>query len=99
MVLGVRWGGGVVLVFVRRLRRVVAEEWVTLMSCCPSIFWMGLEREGWKGRATLSEGSVLVCLLKEPMMVVTLWGGNPFCRQMCRTVWSSSSRCSGEQML
>ena len=43
--------GGVVFVLVRRLRRVVADEWVTLMSCCPSILEMGLERERWKGNA------------------------------------------------
>ena len=42
--------GGVVFVLVRRLRRVVADEWVTLMSCCPSILEMGLEREGWNFR-------------------------------------------------
>ena len=47
MVLGVRWGGGVVLVLVRRSRRVVEEECVTLTSCCPRIFFKGLEREGW----------------------------------------------------
>ena len=47
MVLGVRCGGGVVLVLVRRSRRVVEEECVTLMSCCPRIFFKGLEREGW----------------------------------------------------
>ena len=46
--------GSVVSVFVRRLRRVVADEWVTLMSCCQSILEMGLEREGWNGRETLS---------------------------------------------
>ena len=47
--------GGVVFVLVRRLRRVVADEWVTLMSCCPSIMEMSLEREGWNyGRETLS---------------------------------------------
>ena len=46
--------GGVVFVLVRRLRRVVADEWMTSMSCCPSILEMGLEREGWNGRETLS---------------------------------------------
>ena len=50
MVLGVRSGGGVVFVLVRRFRKVVEEEWVTLMSCCPRIVFKGLEREGWKGR-------------------------------------------------
>ena len=33
--------GGVVFVLVRRLRRVVADELVTLMSCCPSILEIG----------------------------------------------------------
>ena len=42
-VLGLRWGG-VVLVLVRRSRRVVEEECVTLMSCCPRIFFMVFER-------------------------------------------------------
>ena len=32
----------------------MADELVTLMSCCPSILEMGLEREGWNGRETLS---------------------------------------------
>ena len=51
MVLGVRWGG-VVLVLVRRSRtrsgRVVEEECVTLMS----LFFKDLESVEWKGRET-----------------------------------------------
>ena len=86
---------------------MVAEEWVTLMSCCPRIFLMGLVREGWKGRDTLRAYS-RVCLLKaardcrrgglrnlrrtSSMIVVMSKGGNPFWRQTCRTVWSSASR-------
>ena len=46
MVLGVRWGG-VVLVLVRRSRRVVEEECVALISCCPRIFLKVLERKEW----------------------------------------------------
>ena len=46
MVLGVRWGG-VVLVLVGRSCRVVEEDCVTLMSCCPRIFFKVLEREEW----------------------------------------------------
>ena len=46
--------GGVVFVLVRRLRRVVADEWVTLMSCCLGLMETGLEREGWNGREALS---------------------------------------------
>ena len=46
MVLGVRWGG-VVLVLVRRYHRIVEEECVTLRSCCPRIFFKVLERERW----------------------------------------------------
>ena len=37
----------VVFVLVRRPRRVVEEECVTLMSCCPRIFFKVLEREEW----------------------------------------------------
>ena len=48
MVLGVRWGGVVLsLVLVRRSRREVEEECVTLMSCCSRIFFKVLEREEW----------------------------------------------------
>ena len=36
--IGGTMGGGVVLVLVRRSHRVVEEECVTLMSCCPRIF-------------------------------------------------------------
>ena len=39
--------GGVVFVLVRRPRRVVEEECVTLMSCCPRTFFKVLEREEW----------------------------------------------------
>ena len=65
MVLGVRWiGRGVVFVLVSRLHRIVEVELlVTLMSCCPRIFLIGLEREGWKGSDTLMAYS-RVCLLK-----------------------------------
>ena len=45
MVLVVRSGGGVVFVLVRRSRKHY-EEFVSLMSCCRSIFFRGLEREG-----------------------------------------------------
>ena len=37
---------------------------MTLMSCCPSILEMGLDREGWKGRETLRACS-RVCRLNE----------------------------------
>ena len=43
---GVRWER-VVLVLVRRSRRVLEEECVTLMSCCSRIFFKVLEREEW----------------------------------------------------
>ena len=46
----VKLGGEVVFVLVRRFRKVVEEEWVTLMSYCPLIVFRGLEREGCKGR-------------------------------------------------
>jgi hypothetical protein len=46
----VRLRGEVVFVLVRRFCKIVEEEWVTLMSYCPKIVLMGLEREGWKGR-------------------------------------------------
>ena len=38
MALGVRWGGGVVFVFVGISRKVVSEELVTLMSWDPGDF-------------------------------------------------------------
>ena len=43
----VRSGGVVVFFLVRRSRKDVEEEFVTLMSCCLSIFFRGLERVGW----------------------------------------------------
>ena len=45
MVLVVMSGGEVVFVLVRRPRKDY-EEFVSLMSCCRSIFFRGLEREG-----------------------------------------------------
>jgi hypothetical protein len=50
IVLGVRFGEEVAFVLVKRFRKVVEEEWVTLMSYCPKIVFRSLEREGWKGR-------------------------------------------------
>ena len=53
------------LVFVRMLRKVVAEEWVILISSCPNIFLMGLERERWNSRETYPSTWPLVCLFGE----------------------------------
>jgi hypothetical protein len=55
MVLGVKSGGGVVSVLMRRFRKVVEEECVTLMSCCPS---MVLEKGFGEGGEGDGEGVV-----------------------------------------
>ena len=47
--LGVRSGGGVVFFLVRRSRKNVEEEFVTLMSCCLSIIFFR-PLEVWRGR-------------------------------------------------
>jgi len=44
--------GGVDLVLVRMLRRLVGDEKVTLMSCFCRTCLRGLLREGWKGNWT-----------------------------------------------
>ena len=50
-----------VFVLTRRFRKVVEEECVTLMSCCPRIFFKGFEEGGMVGKGD-GEGVVWGCL-------------------------------------
>jgi hypothetical protein len=49
-VLGVRFGGEVVFFLVRRFRKVVEEECVTLMSYYPKIVFRGFGEGGVEGK-------------------------------------------------
>ena len=104
MVLGIRRGGEV-LVSLRRSRRVVEEECVTLMSCCPRIFlkvWRG--RSGRVGRrrgrslepveSLLRSGRGEVsaaCFVHDSTYTLIMQTRLPDCNSVCR--------CCGEQRL
>ena len=66
MTLGVRWGGGVVFVLVRRSRKVVPEELVNLMLWNARDFLICLVMVGWKRKDVIKK-EVVSCGIGLPV--------------------------------